>query len=589
MSSSFSSSLFPSDDDTEVVYTLLRTNGALSDSDRDRLRSFVDGCGTELEKYQVEIKQTAEAKSLARLQDERQTLLVHLAACRSLLTCYIRRLPTEILLQVLQLAVRRISIDSAKPAQSRGLADLSNQHWLTLSTVCSVWRTIVLSTPSLWSNIPLVGISLANDSIAEFLVRRALERSKEVPLDVSIDMGLQYHGHGVHPRKSVALLAKHSRRWRRLTFYIHPDELGDLSAVHHCLSQLEELRLVYKGGAGNRWRFAACVLFEDAPALRKLMFGCSDMPPALPWEQLEDAHFDLQEGYRIEPLLEVLPRCGVDSSSGCNVTISDLYSSKDAVYISQKQVSASRITSLHITLVDSYISTRVHDPLVDLIAHLDLPALQTLDVGAEYQTWFMLPAEALIAFLGRSAVLTSLTLTDAVASSAQLIAILKQTPLLEELALADVDTSSDGPVSLRRDYEVDGMDWESDDEEDLQDVEDARLRFLELNKDSSELMSDTFLWALNNEVPYLRKLALLRTFLLFDLRLFARVVRERARLYRRNSAHDGDFQLYVRVVNTRNGAGEERAEELAELLDEVEDSDDGGAGLQWTIGITSGR
>ncbi|KAF7304380.1 F-box domain-containing protein [Mycena chlorophos] len=546
MCSSFSSSLLPSDDDTETVYTLLRTNGALSDSDTDRLRSFVDGCGTELEKYQVEIEQTTEAKSLARLQAERQTLVIHLAACRSLLTCYIRRLPTEVLLQVLQLAVWRIStisIDGAKPTQSRGLTDLSNQRWLTLSTVCSVWRTIVLSTPSLWSNIPLAGISLANDSIAESLVRRALERSKEVPLDVSIDMGLQYHGHGVHPRKSVTLLAEHSHRWRRLTFYVHPDELGDLSAVHRCLPQLEELRLVYKGGAGNRWRFAACVLFEDAPALRKLMFGCSDMPPALPWEQLEDVHFDLQEGYRIEPLLEVLPRCGVDSSSGCNVTISDVYSSKDAGYTSQKQVSASHITSLHITLMDSYISTRIHDPLADLLAHLDLPALQRLDVGAEYETWFMLPAEALIAFLGRSAVLTSLTLTDGVTSSAQLIAILKQTPLLEELALAEVDTSSDRPVSLRRDYEVDGMDWESDDEEDLQDVEDARLRFLELNEDSSELMNDTFLWALNNEVPYLRNLALLRTFLLFDLRLFARVVRERARLYRRNSAHDGDFQL----------------------------------------------
>ncbi|KAG8922036.1 hypothetical protein FRC01_014566 [Tulasnella sp. 417] len=77
-------------------------------------------------------------------------------------TDFINQLPTEILINVF-----RKSLDPARPGK-----DLSH-----LRGVCNLWRSIVESTPSLWSHIS------AEDGIQH--VRDAITKTGEVPLDLA--------------------------------------------------------------------------------------------------------------------------------------------------------------------------------------------------------------------------------------------------------------------------------------------------------------------------------------------------------------------------------------------------------------------
>ncbi|KDN34134.1 hypothetical protein RSAG8_12774, partial [Rhizoctonia solani AG-8 WAC10335] len=56
-------------------------------------------------------------------------------------------------------------------------------YTLTLCSVCSNWRSVILSNPSFWSYIPVVDMGHSH-----YLTRLCLERSKESPIDILIHL-----------------------------------------------------------------------------------------------------------------------------------------------------------------------------------------------------------------------------------------------------------------------------------------------------------------------------------------------------------------------------------------------------------------
>jgi hypothetical protein len=145
------------------------------------------------------------AAEIARL-DEEYAESVELTRLRSSVISPIRRLPAELILEIISFAM---DIDPYNTGVS-GI-DTNAGPWM-YAKVCHLWRAVVNGCPKLWSRLD-VEFGVGQPKVKPTIVKEALKRSQQCLLTIRLV--------AVTPFASVAkevldLLYAHSRRWQNV-------------------------------------------------------------------------------------------------------------------------------------------------------------------------------------------------------------------------------------------------------------------------------------------------------------------------------------------------------------------------------------
>ncbi|KAJ6457235.1 hypothetical protein C8R45DRAFT_1081901 [Mycena sanguinolenta] len=239
------------------------TNNAPSESEVaeilravDQGRAYIADLQTEIDRLQEAI----EAAACARL--DAQNKLKHHTAILSPL----RRFPAEILGAIFHWTL--------PPPNSRA-AFLAQSPW-NLSRVCSLWRTIVLSSPDLWSRISIH----SSRTFPIHALQAQLQRSQPRPLTVTFSCeGLNSNMNG------LGLLLEHSARWESVSLLRPPRDtilrFNTLNQLHVSLPRLHTLSFKRSDDSET------CTAFERAPRLTDVRIDGSHRRLVVPYAQLE--------------------------------------------------------------------------------------------------------------------------------------------------------------------------------------------------------------------------------------------------------------------------------------------------------------
>jgi hypothetical protein len=154
---------------------ILSTNNALSDSDAGLIHQMVVARTEELAMLDLHIAELR--KVVGDLKRARRGLQEHITHCKTALAP-IRRLPTEVLADILQLVPE-------KSYNHDGLV-VARESPLPLAQICDRWRSITFSIPTLWS---FVDVTLSK-RLESYLTNRRrevelhLSLSKDAPLSI---------------------------------------------------------------------------------------------------------------------------------------------------------------------------------------------------------------------------------------------------------------------------------------------------------------------------------------------------------------------------------------------------------------------
>ncbi|TRM69082.1 hypothetical protein BD626DRAFT_472855 [Schizophyllum amplum] len=247
---------------TQANRDLLRTGWAPSIAAAESLRGMaidLQQCSlhidSELHQLQVEVRRLEETvrrlqRQMVALSEEKTCLEDQASLCQAI-TSPIRRLPTEIMVDIFTLVL-----------DNRGLIG-DDLH--SLSTTCCAWRTVALTTPRLWStiNIGSGGFLLHDQRRIDALVRVQLQRSADRPIDLEIvvDNGSHYEALA-SSSEAWRSVCTQSHRWKTVAFQF----LGSCSTFWRNqaplpLPMLETIRL-------TGTPVSPLVVFLDAPKLR---------------------------------------------------------------------------------------------------------------------------------------------------------------------------------------------------------------------------------------------------------------------------------------------------------------------------------
>ncbi|KAJ7722239.1 hypothetical protein B0H14DRAFT_3170192 [Mycena olivaceomarginata] len=281
-----------------------------------------------------------------------------------------------------------------------------------LGQVCSLWRAVALSLPSIWTSITVFSTTTPHEFS---LLTTQLVRTAQEPLDVHIRFTSRlrtWERYSDEFHLFLVTLVSHSRRWRtlHLQFDIHQRPYVAFNALGPgTLPILQEL--VFSGPGLNH--INEYNFFKDAPALRRVVLGTRGMSLvgniALPWTQLttyKATYLDAASHFRYLAVAINLVDCDLD----CGGSPHDDIRLHNAVILP-------RLCRL-----------AVSHPV--LLVALSAPALQSLYVVG--------PVENVADFLGRSgctSALTELTLAECTAPASEIIALLQETCGLTTLAL----------------------------------------------------------------------------------------------------------------------------------------------------------
>lgn len=289
---------------------------------------------------------------------------------------------------------------------------------IVLGQVCSYWRSVVISTPHLWSSLN-VRLRGNNATFMSSLVSTVLSRSGACPL--SIDFVFIGGGYGWderwgnHANSCFDAILNHSCRWKSIYFELPSCALQKLSVVRHALPLLEKL--------GIRATFppfdTTLDAFEVAPRLNSLR---TDMLPnslQVSWENLE--YFD-GTGHNQRDSLDWLHRCPNLVECVVNFDYEDEITG----------LPPSSFMAHFPRLIKLEVSTENDDGLDDLFNCLVTPLLTHLRIEyTELAPWAQSP---FVSFLHRSAcALRELHLFNIPLTDVQLVECLRMVPSLVEL------------------------------------------------------------------------------------------------------------------------------------------------------------
>ncbi|KAF7292726.1 F-box domain-containing protein [Mycena indigotica] len=377
---------------------------------------------------------------------EREKLALHLDRIRSSFTSPIRRLPQELLVDIL--GRLRPSIYDPGPnyfdfsSVQFELDRLAKRPLLVLSQVCAVWHQIIMGTPSLWAAILVRMDQWPNadsrgpcqDSRRHLdLISTSLMRSADFPLAIWISSRRE-PDEGLH--KLIGLLIGHASRWRDV-------RLSLLPFLHNVLKNtpfpmLHRLELGLEAHTTGSTSSSAIDLASSMPALQTLSYtGTVESIPSVQWDRLKsliyigrDLRWDHAGFFR-------LPWQSLKPGSTLKLVFSDYRIAPD---FKAPALVQSQIAILSCTL-GSYI---IHADrlLAAIFQSLHLPFLRILQlIGIADLAWNDVQFAALAQRSGFSRTLVSLRI-DLVITTAQVLDALSLLAALEELHLIDYWSSN---------------------------------------------------------------------------------------------------------------------------------------------------
>ncbi|KAJ7606942.1 hypothetical protein DFH06DRAFT_1149684 [Mycena polygramma] len=300
-------------------------------------------------------------------------------------------IPPEILLLVSKSATPPI-IPAIGRGPSYSRSGVLGGPWI-FGQVCSYWRKLAESTPTLWTSITLSN-SLMRAHLR--LVETQLARTGNAPLDLLIRFTGRYSYPHTPFNDFLPKIIAQSTRWRTLTLELHGGVFPQAAFAPlrrpGALPRLEEI--VFRGGQfeTEEETILECDFFKDAPALRRNV--------SLPWGQLTTFKGSFYDGQAY--LGKILS----------SVILQDFTSP-----LAKPKSSHSRTSAVAVT----------DDGMLRLLA---APALRSLYTHHS--------ASGLLTSLqssGCAATLAELTLFSCIIPAEEVIAILKQLPSLTTLSL----------------------------------------------------------------------------------------------------------------------------------------------------------
>ncbi len=222
---------------------------------------------------------------LNRLQLEHDRTVVDISRQKSIFSPF-RRLPCDILLHIFRLAVNN----------STALC-LTSPPFIFRS-VCYTWRTLVLSSPSLWSN---VNINI-NKYPSRFTSKHALEThlllstTRSLAGNCPLNMKIHDCGHTLKAQMFMAeSIAPTSDRWKSL--YLNVEGIQGLADISGRLPVLESLDLVqYQRVIRRPFDEHLSKLFYRVPLLSTArIVGSFFRRLSLPLHQLTTLYLDVHE------------------------------------------------------------------------------------------------------------------------------------------------------------------------------------------------------------------------------------------------------------------------------------------------------
>jgi hypothetical protein len=289
-----------------------------------------------------------------------------------------------------------------------------------LSTVCSYWRNVALSTPGLWCQIYANIDEGDPDSIAD-MVQTWIERSGQYPLSIS----LESHHKENSPQSVIDMIVNHSHQLRLFDVSLRPSVFQLLAPLKSRLPMLQTLRLHVHTSPGHLRH--PCDVFEDVPRLRVLDTSCPPGMFVLPLKQIVQCSL-LDLG--IDNCLEILHRS--PNVNTCTFTRTDGFFHFHSPVVSH-------VKSLSIT---EFLDDAFKFGFQLLLTSLTLPSLR--EIFIENSKGYHWPQAGFMGLLSRSSCqLRKLVLSRARISNRDLVSCLEATPTLEELEIGDMATPSD--------------------------------------------------------------------------------------------------------------------------------------------------
>ncbi|CCM05838.1 uncharacterized protein FIBRA_08074 [Fibroporia radiculosa] len=151
---------------------------------------------------------------------------------------------------------------------------------MLIASVSRRWRNVAISTPTLWTNLHIAPLRPYR------WPHLALERSRNHPLDVSLDFCSKSAPSSAAVIASMSIVFPHRDRWRRFSLIAHHRNVvlivGEMLADARSYSlRYLRLSLTGSGPAGNQEVAIPRLLDGGAPALSSVRFDSV----ALPWRK----------------------------------------------------------------------------------------------------------------------------------------------------------------------------------------------------------------------------------------------------------------------------------------------------------------
>ncbi|KAK0212118.1 hypothetical protein DFS33DRAFT_4334 [Desarmillaria ectypa] len=221
----------------------------------------------------------------------------HFFHCEPYKDSSLSSLPVEILAAIFQLVVDDSEYDY--------LDVMHSPNWV-VSHVCRAWRSVAVSTPSLWASVSIEDDLLIDDPFTNdkaMLLQEYLSRSSQNPLRVTLSSS-----HNI--QKHLEILLPHFPRCTDLDFTVTHETLNKILAIASGFSTLRKLSVVVEGIFGyctshpGDWHSTSLnglpfiEGFSKAPRLRNVLLqGIGISHFELPLTKLESFTGDIYQYY----------------------------------------------------------------------------------------------------------------------------------------------------------------------------------------------------------------------------------------------------------------------------------------------------
>ncbi|PBK64498.1 hypothetical protein ARMSODRAFT_962005 [Armillaria solidipes] len=295
----------------------------------------------------------------------------------------IRRLPTELLQEIF---LRCIDDKPFRDICPEG--GYASEAPVIFGRVCSRWRTVSFSTPSLWSSLKITVSRVAGavDWAApgsRKIIRAWLKRSGRLPLDACLSASQT--SSAAELRDVIYCLGlPHCYRWRRIILTLPVGFIDHTVFDNLCFPLLEKFVLyICPSPVHGPTALSNLAFLERAHLLREFKITTTTAAltglPRAPWHHLVDIHIDVGENWTFpeSELRKALVQC-VKLESLLLRTANHRRILRGPQSTSSQRVTLPSLRKFHVSGREPSLTTWL--TLSHIFDNLDLPRLENLDI-----------------------------------------------------------------------------------------------------------------------------------------------------------------------------------------------------------------